>query len=514
MNMTTNTNQARLDVVYLRGVDVGERTYWAWEWVGEDEAPEFVDLARADIDQVIAQLDGALPGSSVLDVEQTDDDVRATVWLAGLTDLVRERADSVEDLRELAMVQRCLTGALTNAASERALSVVLSEVLLPASLLSEVGRRSELRGPEAVEVRVMPAPSTSRVPWEILSTRNTVHGKDDERLIDVARVVTMAPLLGRDGNPSAEHPRWDSVSKEAVLYVVDPDVRHEARLLEDDQAGLWRHRLSNPSTDVGGVQDSRVTREWLSVQLRARPLSAFYYLGHVSAGDATAGKTAFVLNDGAGVYGRGRRVGPQGDRRDLTAQDLLAGTLGMNQLAASLADSHRDAVTSLLEGRTGINEWEAAFQVEFGTTHPTLPSVATAEDGTRMEVPGSTIWPMPPRVALVACQSGSDLGHAEPFGLVSAILELGAELVLATRWTMLTDLTFRLTDESTPFAELSWKVDEMLRSAAPLEDLATWQRAKLTAWRDKPTLENSPLTWAALTAHHAPDRTIRNETKH
>jgi hypothetical protein len=120
---------------------------------------------------------------------------------------------------------------------------------------------------------------------------------------------------------------------------------------------------------------------------------------------------------------------------------------------------------------------------------------------------------MPPRVALIACQSGTDLGHAEPFGLVTAVLELGAELVTATRWPLLTDEVFRFDDATTqartPFTDLALAVDEFHDTDDPISALNLWQRESLDRWRAEPSWANSPLTWAAVTTHHAPDRTDR-----
>ena len=144
------------------------------------------------------------------------------------------------------------------------------------------------------------------------------------------------------------------------------------------------------------------------------------YIGHVTANESTAGKTALRLNDSAQMYGLGGR---HGRHRDLTAQDLMAGTVGNETVLDRLSDDMRlprdQAVRTEFEGQ------------------PTYPAGTLDATGKVHEVPGRDLSPMPPRAALIACGSGADVCHIEPFGLATALLENGAELVTATRWTLL-----------------------------------------------------------------------------
>ncbi|MCV7126955.1 hypothetical protein [Mycolicibacterium vanbaalenii] len=128
----------------------------------------------------------------------------------------------------------------------------------------------------------------------------------------------------------------------------------------------------------------------------------------------------------------------------------------------------------------------------------------------------------PARVGLVACRSGVDFSHVEPFGLVVAFLEAGAEWVTATRWTLPTDrAVFEIEHgrEPTvddlaelaagPFNAAAHAVDDVLNSEDPIRALGDWQRERLDAWRAHGRLVDSPIIWASLANYHAPDRTVR-----
>jgi hypothetical protein len=129
-------------------------------------------------------------------------------------------------------------------------------------------------------------------------------------------------------------------------------------------------------------------------------------------------------------------------------------------------------------------------------------------------------WPAPSRVALIACRSGSDMSHVEPFGLVVAFLQAGAELVTATKWTLPTDLAIagvmalggrrRFTPGAGPFNAAAHAVDRIQCDADPIRALGDWQRGRLKDWRSTGDLSDSPIIWAALANHHAPYRTVED----
>lgn len=196
------------------------------------------------------------------------------------------------------------------------------------------------------------------------------------------------------------------------------------------------------------------------------------------------------------MYGLGSRTGGRFlDWRYLTAQDLVAGTVGHNKWLIHLSQVSRKTLAD-----STVNEY--GTQIRYPAAAMRGQEVA--------EIIGRELWPMPPRAGLVACQSGTDLGNVEPFGLVTAILENGAELVLATRWTLLTDYVFQhgWGFKETPFTDMAFAVDELLDEEDLISEFIQWKRERLREWRDNPNLANSPLTWAALTVFHAPDRTV------
>lgn len=482
-----------MHTLHLRGEDVGAFTYWAWEW--DDEGiPEYVTVDRKVSRPVIEELDRALPGALESEASLSEGEVRAALRAAPLMPGLRERAMD-EPSRELLMVHRCTSGAFAALDTEHALSASLGRLLLPIGFLATLRKRSREFGSENVEVRVLPAPSCVRVPWELLVTGDPNH--PDQRLLELARIVTMAPLLGRDGDSAVPHPEWTARKDEPPLYLIDPAVGGVKRVLSAPQSDAWATRLGQHAEAAGvgvGVVHTPIGREWLSEEL-SRRRSRFMYIGHVVAGEETAGKTSLVLNDGFETYGLGRRTGPGGMLRYLTAQDLVAGTVGHEVNARNLSEEHNLPVVQ-------------AVQAEYGEG-PLFPSRAVSPDGVVREIPGEQLWPMPPRVALIACQSGADFSHAEPFGLVTAFLELGAELVTATRWVLLTDTAFALVSRAEPLIQMAIAIDEMHQQDDPLMQLARWQRERLNAWRTSGSLADSPLTWAAVTNYHAPDRTIR-----
>lgn len=115
-------------------------------------------------------------------------------------------------------------------------------------------------------------------------------------------------------------------------------------------------------------------------------------------------------------------------------------------------------------------------------------------------------WRMPPRAAIVACASGTDLSDHEPFGLPTAMLSSGARTVLATLWPLPTDHAFRTRELGPIFTSLGAAIDDCLQDADPVAAINTWQRRRLAAWNAEGGLANSPLTWASVATIHAPDR--------
>lgn len=479
--------------LYLRGEDVGGNTYWAWEWADGLTPPNFTVTSRAVANPVLADLDDALPGVIEDEASLTDEQVSAR--LDGVDSPIVESLRTGGNDREALMVARCMLGALTDRDREHDLFARLGAVLLPKEFLADLRERVAVHGPDEVEVRVLPAPSCVRVPWELLITGNP--GIPDERLVDVAGVVTMAPILGRDGDAGASFPDWAAVNNAPPLLIIDPESKGGQPVLGHDEQAWWAAHVGEvaqrfPGVTVGGVH-TRFGRGHLSEWLRESVRSRFVYVGHVTSTEATQGKTAMVLNDSRSVYGLG---GMQGRVRPLCAQDLVAGTVGfMTRMQKAAADEH-----------ISVDE---AVAVEFGREIPVFPAGVDVVDGVPAPVMGDRLWPMPPRAAVIACHSGADFAHAEPFGLVTALLENGAAMVAATRWVLLTDRVFAAFGAcGAPLHSMAVTVDGLLGEVDPLRALVVWQRDRLAAWRAGGGIVDSPLVWGALSVTDAPDRAI------
>lgn len=122
-------------------------------------------------------------------------------------------------------------------------------------------------------------------------------------------------------------------------------------------------------------------------------------------------------------------------------------------------------------------------------------------------------WPMPPRVALVACESGGDYRFDEAHGMVAAIVLAGAELVTATLWSLPTTAGFRrfaeagkVPDGFDPMAELIIAVDTAHESADAALMLGRWQRAQMRRWRAGDRRAH-PVYWGALVTFVSSGRT-------
>lgn len=138
--------------------------------------------------------------------------------------------------------------------------------------------------------------------------------------------------------------------------------------------------------------------------------------------------------------------------------------------------------------------------------------LGTTRDGAGA-LTGPEIWPMPPKVAIVACNSGSDLSRREPFGLVIACLNGGAEWVLATHWVLPADRRFRPSDrldddDAQPLFDCVRIAEAVVEAADPVRALAALLRERIAAWEGLPQERElpgeSPLTWGALAVFRAP----------
>ncbi|WP_329306240.1 CHAT domain-containing tetratricopeptide repeat protein [Streptomyces sp. NBC_01260] len=355
-----------------------------------------------------------------------------------------------------AMRQAFTTGALAGHDTEHRLARTLAEALWPEGLTAQIRQVSERVGRPLV--RIQPSPRVAQVPWELLAV-----DEDDVRLIDLADVVTTAPTSLRRQNTS-DRPARDTGP---VVLVLDPRVpgfRADSPLgsvlgppgSDSELLSLVQGRL-----DTGAVEPSLgapaeafrrtdLDRDWLSGVLR-KGARRLMYVGHVSGAPVEGGQSEDgTLHLCCGPDSTGLTE-PVRTHRPLSAKDLLLGT---------------------------------------------LPLRADGESGAR-------IWPAPPRVALIGCESGGDLRFAESFGLSTAMLHNGAELVTATRWVLPTSFAFHrlagLPESLRPLSEAIIAVDTAHEHHDPVHRLGRWQREQLDRWRAGGRIEHSPLLWAALT---------------
>lgn len=372
-----------------------------------------------------------------------------------LTDALPGAGDGAEGMR-----RAFDEGALAEHGRERRLARTLAEALWPEQLTAQIRQVAERAGRPLI--RIQPSPRVAQVPWELLA----VDDGADVRLIDLADVVTTAPASLRPREPAPATAQ--NTDTGPVVLVLDPRVpgfRADSSLgsvlgppgSDPELLSLVRRRL-----DAGAVVPSvadpaeafrrtDLDRDWLSEVLR-KGARRLLYVGHVSGAPVEGGQSedgTLHLCCDAGTTGLAE---PLRTHRPLSAKDLLLGS---------------------------------------------LPLRADGE-------PGARIWPAPPRVALIGCESGGDLRFAESFGLAAAMLYNGAELVTATRWVLPTSLAFhrlgQLPASVRPLSEAIVAVDAAHEDGDPVRSLGGWQREQLDRWRADGRIEHSPLLWAAMTS--------------
>lgn len=442
--------------VLVRSADAGD-TYLSWRWLDDLDTAYAERLDTAALTEALAELDSGLlyPPKG------------------------HDRVDWV--------VSVLTTGPLARKDREAALARKLAAAVLPGRLRAQLLDRA----PGGVLVRLTPSPRLARVPFELLA----IDG--ERRLIEVADIRYDPPSTvhvdrGRTPPPGG----WAAQRHLPVLYLVDPLLPPSAAqvggqtLAHPAAANAWDARLADrqargrtPTTGRRGQQKVPHVRAELRRhgteahpglrELLGTPRSRMFYFGHVSSDPDQPGSAALHLHDTDGdTLGMAEVVGGAAAHRPLTALDLLLGTL-------------------LVQG------------AELGTARSPAPG----------KVAGHEIWPMPVRVAVVACEGAADYRSAETFGLVMAMLNAGAELVTTTRWVLPTDAAFHkahpggaIARMAFPTTTLALRVDEAHEHDDPVAELAAWQRRQLAAWRETGSIEHTPLLWAALTHTYAPAR--------
>jgi len=386
----------------------------------------------------------ALPGVTVL----PGDDIDAAVGNLSAALPAPEVAGGLE--------KALTSGAFAAPGTEYELARDLSRALLPYDLAGQLYELYQ-RGVRP-HIRLQPSPRVAQVPWEILAPA------PDVRLIDIADISLLVPA-GIVHAPVRVPRSWAASHDLPVVAVLDPRV---PGFRADSALGSVLGRMDRPTPLTARIaghlaagrlrpvvpepqavfRRTDLDRHWLSETLRAGA-SRLIYVGHVTAASPETGQsenTELHLACTADTVGFAE---PQRDHRPLSAKDLLLGTY-------------------------------------------TLESEPVA---------GNELWPIPARVALIACESGGDLRFTEALGLIAAMVTGGAELVTATRWPLPTDLAFQrfgAAPEVTPLQDTICAVDSAHDTDDPVPTLTAWQRERLDRWRSTGAVEHSPLLWSSF----------------
>lgn len=347
-------------------------------------------------------------------------------------------------------------GDLADPAKEHEFAQELARAFLPYALavtlhdLHSRGIRPHLR--------IQPSPRVAQVPWELLAP------DPDLRLLELADVSLLPPagVVQAPGRPARSWARDRDLPVVAVLDPRVPGFRADsplgsvlgrpdpatpiARLVAEHAAA---GRLAPAVTDpVAAFRRTDLDRDLLGTLLRAGA-SRLLYVGHVTAAAPGSGRSEEAALHLACTADLPGFAAPLRTHRPLTAKDLLLGT-------------HTRAADPRL---------------------------------------GAELWPIPARVALIACESGGDLRFGEALGLVTAMIAGGAELVTACRWPLPTDLAVhRLAAAPAtahPLQDTVRAVDAAHESPDPVTAHTAWQRTRLAAWRTDPTPATAPILWSA-----------------
>lgn len=393
-------------------------------------------------------------------------------------------------------------GPFADRDAESALSRQLSRAVLP-SRLRELIRGLDEQG-AALRLRITPSPRLAPIPWDLLIVDED-DNPEPRRLIEIAEIVLDPPVTVHADRSRLPRP-WAEVKDFPALHIIDPLLPASAHAAGYGQTTTSDSPLADvvgndPSTlqkDGFPVLRDEVTRLDLSRCLRDNPdLSRVLYFGHISSSSDEPGSASLHLSD---VYWSGPRAdhdpndvwGMSEPVRPATGQGYAHSAQPGNHMPLSALD--------LLLGTSLAPDDQAHHLYE--VDGPTL---------------GHHLWPMPTRVAMVACEGGVDYRSAETFGLVMAMIDAGAELITTTRWPLPTDHAFAtLTQQSRlpnelgphggPTTELALAIDSAHRHDDAITSLRQWQLDKLHRWRTSGDIADTPLLWASLTTTLAPAR--------
>jgi hypothetical protein len=188
--------------------------------------------------------------------------------------------------------------------------------------------------------------------------------------------------------------------------------------------------------------------------------------------------------------------------------------IGRLALAEALAEAgrllyvgHVTASTHALDARLHLSDGADAP----GTTPPIGSHRPYSAAEIALGAAGLPPLRAPNRVALIACDSGTDLRFAEPTGLVAAFLHRGAEYVTATRWTLPTEAGLRrlvpgLGDRAEGMlTDAVIAVNAAHESDDPISALGAWQCHQRRQWTSTGDPRHSPIMWGAFATAWAPE---------
>ncbi|WP_330251693.1 CHAT domain-containing protein [Nocardia sp. NBC_00565] len=377
---------------------------------------------------------------------------------AEIVEALRLLVDALPNPADPDALERALTtGAFAAYDTEYRVAQALSRALLPYGLAEQL-YDLHVRGVRP-HIRLQPSPRVAQVPWEIIAP------SPDLRLVDIADVSLLAPASivhapGRKANS------WNETRELPVVAVLDPRVpgfRADSALgsvlgrMESDtplarrvaEYSAQQRLLPAVADPTAAFRRTDIDRTWLSAALR-QGASRLTYVGHVTAAAPESGQSEDAQLHLACAADTIGFATPTRVHRPLSAKDLLLGT------------------------------------------HTLDPEPAA----------GAHLWPIPSRVALIACESGGDLRFSEALGLVAAMINNGAELVTASRWPLPTDLAFQrlagAAPDAHPLQDAICSIDTAHEQPDPVATLAEWQRKRLTAWRTERTIPHSPILWSAF----------------
>lgn len=346
-------------------------------------------------------------------------------------------------------LKRALTdGVMLDFEREQRLAELLTSTLIPEWLALELNALEEAgRRPH---LRVQLSPSTAQVPWELMSTSEGARGID---MVD-ASVLLPASLRNDPGRVVSP---WAPGSP--VAAILDPAVPGFAASSE----------LGSVLGPVG--EDTLLGDMVAGLGERVRP--------HVEAGNS--------------VF----------RRRDVGRSELAEAVQDAGRL---LYVGHVTASTHALDSRMHLSDRADAP----GLTAATGPHRPYSAADIALGAAGLAPLRAPNRVALIACDSGSDMRFAEPTGLVAAFTARGAEYVTATRWTLPTEAGLRrfapgLGDRAKGMlAEAIIAVNTSHEASDPVAAMGAWQRAQRKRWTETGDPRYSPIIWGTLATAWSP----------